>query len=170
MFVSTRMAALAVTAAALSACGGSHPAATVTKTVTVSAPSSSPSSSASPVPPGPRSALLNIALPADAVSSLGANPKPGIESWNFTSSYDDAVRLLASELPLGQPYKGLPYCVNRESDAMKNQVTGFKWSDGTRAVQVSVTRGGGVFSVKDASHFFISYGPDDEEPYLRGCQ
>ena len=103
------------------------------------------------MPPGPRSALLNIALPADVVSSLGANPKPGVESWDFTGSYDDAVRLLTSELPLGQPYKGLPYCVNHASDAMKRQVTDFKWSDGTRAVQVSVTRGGGVFSVKDAS-------------------
>jgi hypothetical protein len=167
MGVSTRVAAVAVTAAAaLSACGGSHPA----PTVTVAAPPSSPSSSASPVPPGPRSTLLNIALPADAVSSLGANPKPGVESWDFTSSYDDAVQLLASELPLGQPYKGLPFCVNHQSEAAKKQVMRFEWSDGTTAVRVSVKPSGSIFSVKPVNTIFISYGPDDEEPYLRGCQ
>jgi hypothetical protein len=95
---------------------------------------------------------------------LGANPKPGFESCYFTRSYDDSVRLLAGELPLGQPYKGLPYCVNHQSEAAKKQVMRVDWSDGTTAVRVSGKPSRSILSVKDANTIDIRYGPDFEDP------
>jgi hypothetical protein len=46
----------------------------------------------------------------------------------------------------------------------------FEWSDSTTAVRVSVKPSGSIFSVKDVNTIDISYGPDFEDPYLRGCQ
>jgi len=148
----------------MAACS-SEPPPGATKTVTVSSSATalrlSSTSVATPPPSlpepaaGPRSALINVTLPAGTVPAC-CGSYPGMEVWTVPASYDYTVQMLRSQLPIFRNYESLPWCSQDLNG--KIGLTQWDWADQRNVLVVAVTKSGTVT---------ITRQPDDEG--RQGC-
>jgi hypothetical protein len=122
--MSMKIIAIAIAIAATAAVGViacSHPtppASTKTVTITALPPSTT-------TPPLPHSQLLRLTLPAGSTVSADA----GIEVWWVPIEPVDEIADVRAQLPINQPYDGLPWCAE---DQILTNGEGMQWSWGTK--------------------------------------
>ena len=92
------------------------------------------STAAAPVEPGPRSKMLpEIALPAGATEA--PHNSPGDETWFVTTPYDQTVAMLKAQLPIGQTFRGVPFC-SGDTGPVSLDINAWYWSTDTEELSV----------------------------------
>jgi hypothetical protein len=150
-----------VTAMLVTSCSSHSAPAAQTSTKTVTMPPPAETAAAPPVsaPPATTSAeevhseLINVTLPAGTVTG---GKDTGMEMWLVTTPYDYTVNSLRQQLPIKQPYLGVPWC-NQDING-KLGFTEWDWMDNSNIIQVHIAQTGRVT---------IQRKPDDEGRY--GC-
>lgn len=147
----TVIAAMLIVAACVRHTPGPPPP-TVTQTITDTVAPASPTASELPeLPPesAPHSKMLpEITLPSGSSEFNGNTPDD--ETWHYTVPYAQAVDIIKAQFPIGQSFRGLPFC--RGSDESRNTseplwltpLSMWEWSNGADDFTVFVVppRGG----------------------------
>jgi hypothetical protein len=90
--------------------------------------------------PGPHSKMLpEITLPAG--SSEEAHNTPGDETWYLTTPYDQTLAMLKAQLPIGQTFRGVPWCKG-DTSPVSPDINAWEWSTDTEALTVFAQRAG----------------------------
>jgi hypothetical protein len=115
-------------------------ATTVAPTNTHAATQASPTSTSPPaVAPGPHSKMLpEITLPAGTTEA--AHNTPGDETWFATTPFDQTVAMLKAQLPIGQTFRGVPWC--KGDGPVSPDINEWEWSTDTEALTVFAQRPG----------------------------
>ncbi len=86
---------------------------------------------------GVRSELISVTLPPGTVPAC-CGKYAGQEVWLVTTPYDYTVQSLRQQLPIKQPYEGVPWC-NQEING-KLGFTEWDWMDNKNIIQVHILR------------------------------
>lgn len=148
-----RTLTVAVAALLAAGCGSTNTATKATETVTASkatetvtvtaAPSSPESTEAPTAPPadGVRSELLPITLPAGTKAAC-CGKHEGLEVWNAPTAYSYNVQMLREQLPIKQPFEGVPWCSQTING--KLGLTQWDWASKTDVIVVAVSDDGSI--------------------------
>lgn len=121
--------------------GPPPPPTTVAPTNTHAATSESPTTTSPPAAaPGPHSKMLpEITLPAGTTEA--AHNTPGDETWFATTPFDQTAAMLKAQLPIGQTFRGVPWCKG-DTGPVSPDINAWEWSTDTEALSVFTQRAG----------------------------
>jgi hypothetical protein len=121
---------------AASGCGSSTPTAATTSASTTAAPvTAAPvtTTATTTAAPAPQSKMFpEITLPAG--TSEAANNTPDDETWFPTNAYSQTLDMLKAQLPIGQPFHGVPFC----KGDVGATITQWDWSTDTEDLAIFV--------------------------------
>jgi hypothetical protein len=88
--------------------------------------------------PGPHSKMLpEIVVPAGSWEY--EHSSPGDETWYFTAPYEQTVGMLKAQLPIGQIFRGVPWCKGDVGQQISQFSTNWFWATNNEELWVLVT-------------------------------
>lgn len=81
--------------------------------------------------------LPEIAVPAG--STERDHQEPDEEVWYFTAPYDQTVAMIKAQLPIGQTFRGVPYCKGDNDVKPGAEIVAWDWPTDTEDLWISVT-------------------------------
>ena len=88
--------------------------------------------------PGPHSHMLpEIILPAG--STEVPHNEADDETWYFTAPFDQTAAMIKAQLPIGQAFRGVPYCKGDDDVKPGAEIVAWDWATDTQDLWISVT-------------------------------
>jgi hypothetical protein len=81
--------------------------------------------------------LPEISVPAG--SSEVPHNEPEDETWYFTTPYDQTAAMIKAQLPIGQPFRGVPFCKGDNDVKPGAEIVAWDWATDTEDLWISVT-------------------------------
>jgi hypothetical protein len=146
----------------------SSPPSPTAQTTPAAQPTATSPTAVATVAPGPHIHMLpEIAVPAG--STERDHQEADEEAWYFTAPFDQTAAMIKAQLPVGQPFRGVPYCKGDDTVKPGAEIVAWEWTTDTEDLFISVTGPSLAINPKKLGETLFRWQPVTDGNGRDGC-